>query len=120
MRRPASAAAGRGARPRTGAPRPALVLTVPSETSFLGLVREVTRKMAETAGFDQGTLDELELLYDEGDELWHARLDHLSPVDLNWNDDPDPNACSPAECGNPEEPQEDDPDGCEASGSIIE
>ena len=65
MRRPASTAPGRGARPKTGAPRPALVLTVPSETSFLGLIREVTRKMAETAGFDQGTADRLALAVDE-------------------------------------------------------
>ena len=65
MRRPASAAARRGASPKTGAPRPALVLTVPSETSFLGLVREVTRKMAETAGFDLGTADQVALAVDE-------------------------------------------------------
>jgi serine/threonine-protein kinase RsbW len=65
LRRPGSAAARSGATPRAGAPRPALVLTVPSETSFLGLVREVTRKMAETAGFDQGTADQLALAVDE-------------------------------------------------------
>jgi serine/threonine-protein kinase RsbW len=41
------------------------VLTVPSETSYLGLVREVTRKMAETAGFDDGTADRLALAVDE-------------------------------------------------------
>jgi anti-sigma regulatory factor (Ser/Thr protein kinase) len=38
---------------------------VPSETSFLGLVREVTRKMAETAGFDPGTADHLALAVEE-------------------------------------------------------
>jgi anti-sigma regulatory factor (Ser/Thr protein kinase) len=65
LRRPGSAAARSGATPKAGAPRPALVLTVPSETSFLGLVREVTRKMAETAGFDQGTADQLALAVDE-------------------------------------------------------
>jgi len=65
LRRPASAPARRGASPKAGTTRPALVLTVPSETSFLGLVREVTRKMAETAGFDLGTADQLALAVDE-------------------------------------------------------
>lgn len=65
MRRPGSAAARSGQSPKAAATRPALVLTVPSETSFLGLVREVTRKMAETAGFDQGTADQLALAVDE-------------------------------------------------------
>jgi anti-sigma regulatory factor (Ser/Thr protein kinase) len=65
LRRPASAAARGGASPKAGTPRPTLVLTVPSETSFLGLVREVTRKMAETAGFEQGTADQLALAVDE-------------------------------------------------------
>lgn len=64
MRRPASAAARSGATPRASL-RPALVLTVPSETSFLGLIREVARKMAETAGFDEGTADQLALAVDE-------------------------------------------------------
>ena len=57
-------AARSGATPKAGL-RPALVLTVPSETSFLGLIREVTRKMAETAGFDEGTADQLALAVDE-------------------------------------------------------
>jgi serine/threonine-protein kinase RsbW len=65
LRRPASAPARGGTSPKAGAPRPALVLTVPSETSFLGLIREVTRKMAETAGFDLGTADKLALAVDE-------------------------------------------------------
>jgi serine/threonine-protein kinase RsbW len=64
LRRPASAAAPSGATPKAGT-RPALVLTVPSETSFLGLVREVTRKMAETAGFDPGNADHLALAVEE-------------------------------------------------------
>ena len=37
--------------------RSALVLVVPSETAFLGLVREVTKKMAEAAGFDDAVAD---------------------------------------------------------------
>src|SRR5262245_30520078 len=46
-------------------PRPALVLTIPSQTGFLGLVREVTKKMAEAAGFDGGSPDRLALAVDE-------------------------------------------------------
>ncbi len=45
--------------------RPALVLSVPSRTEFLALVRDVTRRMAESSGFD-GTLSErLALAVDE-------------------------------------------------------
>ena len=45
--------------------RPALRLEVPSETSFLGLVRDVTRKMAEVAGFEAKTADQVALAVDE-------------------------------------------------------
>jgi serine/threonine-protein kinase RsbW len=45
--------------------RPAIEVTLPSETSFLALVRELTKKMAETAGFDGGTADRLALAVDE-------------------------------------------------------
>jgi anti-sigma regulatory factor (Ser/Thr protein kinase) len=45
--------------------RPALRLEVPSETDFLGLVREVTRKMAEVAGFEDKTADQVALAVDE-------------------------------------------------------
>lgn len=45
--------------------RPALVLAVPSETDFLALVRDVTKKMAETAGFDAVVSDRLALAVDE-------------------------------------------------------
>jgi serine/threonine-protein kinase RsbW len=47
------------------APRPSLTLCIPSQTSFLGLVREVTKKMAESAGFVDGTADRLALAVDE-------------------------------------------------------
>jgi len=45
--------------------RPTLVLTLPSETAFLGVVREVTKKMAEMAGFDAPTADGVALAVDE-------------------------------------------------------
>jgi anti-sigma regulatory factor (Ser/Thr protein kinase) len=45
--------------------RPSLRICVPSQTSFLGLVREVTKKMAEMAGFGPGTADRLALAVDE-------------------------------------------------------
>ncbi len=47
------------------APKASLTISIPSETSFLGLVREVTKKMAESAGFSDGTADRLALAVDE-------------------------------------------------------
>jgi anti-sigma regulatory factor (Ser/Thr protein kinase) len=46
-------------------PAPALVLHIPSETAFLGVVRDLTRKMAETAGFDAATASSVALAVDE-------------------------------------------------------
>ncbi len=40
-------------------------MALPSDTSVLGLVRELTRKMAEVAGFDPGTAERLALAVDE-------------------------------------------------------
>jgi anti-sigma regulatory factor (Ser/Thr protein kinase) len=45
--------------------RPALVLTVPSRTEFLGLVREVTRRFGELAGFDRAEAEPIALAVDE-------------------------------------------------------
>ena len=46
-------------------PRPAVVLKVPSRTEFLAVVRDVTRTMAEVAGFDRGAADQIGLAVDE-------------------------------------------------------
>jgi serine/threonine-protein kinase RsbW len=46
-------------------PRPALVLEIPSQTDFLALVRDLTRKMAETAGFDAAEAAQVALAVDE-------------------------------------------------------
>ncbi len=54
----------RKARTRGGG-RPALVLVVPSDTAFLSLVREVTKRMAEAAGFEAATADGMALAVDE-------------------------------------------------------
>jgi len=51
-------------RPRARA-KPALVLSLPSETAYLGLVREVTKKMAEVAGFGEPVAERLSLAVDE-------------------------------------------------------
>jgi serine/threonine-protein kinase RsbW len=45
--------------------RPTLALTVPSRTEFLATVRDVTRRMAELAGFDQPQAEQLALAVDE-------------------------------------------------------
>ncbi len=51
--------------PARRAAKPAVVLVLPSETVFLSLVREVTKKMAEAAGFDSPTGDRVALAVDE-------------------------------------------------------
>jgi serine/threonine-protein kinase RsbW len=45
--------------------RPAVVLQVPSRTEFLAVVRDVTRSVAEGAGFDRGAAEEISLAVDE-------------------------------------------------------
>ena len=45
--------------------RPPLVLGVPSRTEFLATIRDVTRRMAENAGFDAAQSDQLALAVDE-------------------------------------------------------
>ena len=53
------------------APRPrrraksTLVVKIPSETSYLALVRDLTKRMAEAAGFPEATADRLALAVDE-------------------------------------------------------
>jgi serine/threonine-protein kinase RsbW len=48
-----------------GRGKPALRLSIPSQTAYLALVRDVTRKMAEAAGFPDGTGERLALAVDE-------------------------------------------------------
>lgn len=50
---------------RHAGPRPALLLQIPSRTEFLGLVRDVTRKAAEHAGFGAVVAQEIALAVDE-------------------------------------------------------
>lgn len=45
--------------------RPALVLRVPSRTEYLAAIRDVTRRMAQVAGFDAAQADQLALAVDE-------------------------------------------------------
>jgi serine/threonine-protein kinase RsbW len=45
--------------------RPGLILRVPSRTEFLALVRDVTRRAAEVAGFDTAQSEQLALAVDE-------------------------------------------------------
>jgi serine/threonine-protein kinase RsbW len=45
--------------------RPLLVLRVPSRTEFLALIRDVTRHVAQVAGFDGAHADQLALAVDE-------------------------------------------------------
>lgn len=45
--------------------RPSVVLTVPSRTEFLAVVRDVARAVAETAGFDAAVAGQIALAVDE-------------------------------------------------------
>ena len=64
--RPRSAAGQkRPARPRPAASGPSVLLRIPSQTSFLGVVREVTQRTAAAAGFRGGTAERLALAVDE-------------------------------------------------------
>lgn len=45
--------------------RPLVSLTIPSQTSFLGLVRDLTKRLSLAAGFDEGVAGRLALAVDE-------------------------------------------------------
>lgn len=45
--------------------KPALVLQVPSETRFLVVIRDIAKRMAEAAGFDETTAGKVALAVDE-------------------------------------------------------
>ena len=47
------------------AKKPALVIQVPSETSYLGLIRDLTKALAVSSGFDETTAGKLALAVDE-------------------------------------------------------
>ena len=52
-------------RPKQTPRPPLLAIWLPSQTSFLGLIREVTQRLAEGAGFDATTSGRLALAVDE-------------------------------------------------------
>ena len=65
--------------------RPALSLWFPSQTEFLGLVRELARKMAQSAGFDAAQSDRLALAVDEAatnviEHAYHGAAGHQVEV----------------------------------------
>lgn len=73
--------------PRRRAPpaRPDLALVVPSETSFLALIKELTTRMAEAAGFSEGTPDRVALAVDEAatnviEHAYHGAADRSFEV----------------------------------------
>jgi anti-sigma regulatory factor (Ser/Thr protein kinase) len=77
------------ARSGSGRARPELVVQVPSQTSFLLLVRDLTEKMAEAAGFDQGTAGKLALAVDEAatnviEHAYHGAADKT--VEIRYGD----------------------------------
>lgn len=46
-------------------PSPSLIVKIPSQTSYLALVKELSKKMAETAGFPEATAERIALAVDE-------------------------------------------------------
>jgi serine/threonine-protein kinase RsbW len=75
--------------------RPALVLRVPSRTEFLATVRDVTRRMAEVAGFDPGQAEQLALAVDEAstnviEHAYHGAAGRVVEVRI---DDRGPELC---------------------------
>ncbi len=72
--------------------RPALVLRVPSRTEYLAAIRDVTRRMAELAGFDGGEADQLALAVDEAatnviEHAYHGAADRRVEVRLDVRGD---------------------------------
>jgi len=68
---------------------PSLRLSFPSESSFLGLVRELAKRMAETAGFDEPTAGKVALAVDEAvanaiEHAYHGDPSH--EVELRMED----------------------------------
>jgi anti-sigma regulatory factor (Ser/Thr protein kinase) len=67
---------------------PTLRLEVPSETRFLGLVRDAARKMAELSGFDDATAEKIALAVDEAatnvlEHAYHGAGDRVVRVDMD-------------------------------------
>ena len=64
-------------------------LCFPSETAFLAMVRELTQKMAELAGFDNNTAAHLALAVDEAatnviEHAYHGSAGH--EIEVRWED----------------------------------
>jgi len=67
---------------------PTFRLEVPSETRFLGLVRDAARKMAELSGFDDATAEKIALAVDEAatnvlEHAYHGAGDRVVRVDMD-------------------------------------
>jgi serine/threonine-protein kinase RsbW len=72
-------------RRRAVAARADLALVVPSETSFLALIKELTKRMAEAAGFGEGVPDRVALAVDEAatnviEHAYHGATDRSFEV----------------------------------------
>jgi serine/threonine-protein kinase RsbW len=68
---------------------PSVRISIPSETSYLGLVRDLAKKMAEIAGFDESTAGRVALAVDEAttNVIEHAyRGNSDKEVELRFED----------------------------------
>jgi anti-sigma regulatory factor (Ser/Thr protein kinase) len=71
---------------------PTFRLEVPSETRFLGLVRDAARRMAELSGFDEATAEKIALAVDEAatnvlEHAYHGARDRVVRVDMDEGDE---------------------------------
>jgi serine/threonine-protein kinase RsbW len=74
---------------RQAGPRATLELRFPSDTSYLGLVREISRKMCEALGFDEATSGRVALAVDEAttnvmEHAYHGAVDQ--EVEVRFSD----------------------------------
>jgi serine/threonine-protein kinase RsbW len=72
-------------RRRAAGSKPDLALVVPSETRFLALIKELTKRMAEAAGFADGVPDRVALAVDEAatnviEHAYHGAADRSFEV----------------------------------------
>jgi anti-sigma regulatory factor (Ser/Thr protein kinase) len=88
--------------------RPVLVLRVPSRTEFLAVVRDVTRRVAQGAGFEAATADQLALAVDEASTnvIEHAyRGASARVVELRFDDRGDELRVEVVDDGEPVDPR---------------
>lgn len=81
-----------------------------------GSGNEANDETLNALGVTADELEQVARLYEPGQSLWRVPLAHFTPYDYNWPPELDDDARDP----DAEFPDDDDEDGCEEAGSIIE